>query len=292
MNDNEVVVRLTGVITANEYRKAVTHFVGLVNALTEAVADKVDVEWQLTDLDYGSAIMQFSGFANSQNSVRQVVAAYSVATQAAARRETIPYPAAVRTQLEALTSLINGHISAIEFSTSTVECVVTAPLPSSEEFPTKSSALGSIRRRVQMISERSSLYFNLYDSIFDEAVRCNMLTEQQEMMRDIWGKYVIVTGTVTRDKETGQPRSIHDILDIEVVNLAPRQGYRRVRGILEYNPNDPPSHQRLRRHRAASITPSTEPPLTPSLQSSQPDEKHSKSGLDLSGKPLYSSQTN
>jgi hypothetical protein len=240
---------LTGILTADEYRKAVNHFVGLVNALSDVVAERVSIDWQLSNIDYGSVLMEFSGYSNSESAVREVVAAYGVATRAAAERQPIPYPASVRSQLEALTGLINGHIKSIEFTTSTAESVVTAPIPHTEERAVKWTALGSVRGRVQTISDRQSLYFNLYDSVFDDAVRCTVLLEQQEMLRDIWGKEVIVTGTVTRNPDTGQPISISGIIDIQVINMLPRDTYKRFRGIVEYDPNDPPSHERIRRLR-------------------------------------------
>jgi hypothetical protein len=249
MNDNTVVIKLIGIIPLDKYHKAVANFAGFVNALTETVATTDKIDWQVTDLHYGSAYMQISAFSTNQSAVREVIAAYGVATRAAATKEPIPYPLSVRSPLEALTNLIDGRITSIEFHTVSQQVTVTSPPPATVESSTKWNALGSVRGKVQTLSERSSLFFNLYDNLFDDAVRCTMKWEQREMMRDIWGKEVIVTGTVTRNPTTGRPVTIQDVIDIEIINLTPLDSYRQVRGILAYHPNDLPSEERIRRLR-------------------------------------------
>ena len=49
-------------------------------------------------------------------------------------------------------------------------------------------SIGAITGRVQTLSNRAGLRFNLYDTLFDKAVACYLALGQEEFMREAWGQ--------------------------------------------------------------------------------------------------------
>ena len=48
----------------------------------------------------------------------------------------------------------------------------------------------------------------MYDELFDSAVSSYLGEEHEDMMRDAWGKRLIVEGWIRRDPETGRPVTV------------------------------------------------------------------------------------
>ena len=252
MRDNQIAVRFDGIVPLDEYHKAISHFAGLVTTLSDEVAGRDVVFWRVSDLEFGSATIEVTGEAHDVQLVRNVVAAFATATDAAARRQPIPYSEPIRAQLTALTKLINGNIHTIEFRTSEGGVSVENPIPAPERADARWIGLGSVRGEVETLSKRTRPYFVLYDRVFDKAVRCYMAQEQMETMRDIWGKQVAVTGTITRELATGRPFEVRDVIDVEVIQKMVPDSYRSLRGILGPATGLPSSEERIRRIRDES----------------------------------------
>jgi hypothetical protein len=252
MRDNQIAVRFDGLVSLQEYHKAISHFATLVAALSDEVAGKDVVVWHLSDLEFGSATIEVTGEAHDVQLVRNVVAAFATATKAAAKRQPIPYSPLIRAPLTALTKLINANIRAIEFRTSIGDVSVNNPVATPEKVNTRRIGLGSVRGEVETLSKHTRPYFVLCDRVFDKAVRCFMAPEQMETMRDIWGRQVVVTGTVTRELATGRPLEVRDVIDIEVVQMLAPDSYRSLRGILGAAIGLPSSEKRIRRIRDES----------------------------------------
>jgi hypothetical protein len=68
-------------------------------------------------------------------------------------------------------------------------------------------ALGSVEGKLQTISERGSLQFVVFDSLYDNGVNCFMSEELMEQAKDAFRKRVSVTGMVQYDQES-RPVSI------------------------------------------------------------------------------------
>ena len=49
------------------------------------------------------------------------------------------------------------------------------------------ATLGTIRGRIEMLSQRRGLHFSLYDSVYDLAVACFPAKDMESTMRDAWG---------------------------------------------------------------------------------------------------------
>ena len=77
--------------------------------------------------------------------------------------------------------------------------MLTTPVPDEEERKLRTRALGSIEGIVHTLQRREGLVFALYDSLLDRRVLCYLQPEQEEKMREIWGKRVRVTGSISRD---------------------------------------------------------------------------------------------
>ena len=101
-----------------------------------------------------------------------------------------------------------------------------------------SVSIGAITGRVQTLSSRSGLRFNLYDTVHDRAVACYLGQGQEEIMREAWGNRATVVGRVSRDPVTGKPLSIRDIRKVELLDDVAPGTYRQARGAIPWEPGD------------------------------------------------------
>ena len=87
----------------------------------------------------------------------------------------------------------------------------------------------------------------------DEGPWSHYLTEDQEdLMRDAWGRMVEVTGMITRDEITDRPRAIRRVADVQVLEEgADAFAFRRARGAVSPAPGSPASEVLIRRVRDA-----------------------------------------
>ena len=108
-------------------------------------------------------------------------------------------------------------------------------------------SLGTATGDVQTLTMRRGLKFTLYDSLFDRAISCYMMKGQEDKMRDIWGKRAVVSGKVGREPEHGRTISVRDITDIRVISTAQKGSWRKLRGIIPYDPDDEPVEILLKR---------------------------------------------
>lgn len=96
-------------------------------------------------------------------------------------------------------------------------------------------SIGAISGRVQTLSNRRSLRFNMYDTVHDKAVACYLQPGQEELMREAWGRRARVTGKVSRDSDSARPVAIRQILDIEILEDVAPGSYRRARGAAPWS---------------------------------------------------------
>jgi hypothetical protein len=118
--------------------------------------------------------------------------------------------------------------------------------------PATMSAIGAVTGRVQTLSNRAGLRFNLYDTVHDKAVACYLAQGQEELMRKAWGRRTRVTGRVSREATTGRPIAIRQIADVEILqeDMAPRS-YRLARGAVPWQEGDSLPEEIIRRLRDA-----------------------------------------
>lgn len=248
MNRDRIALKLNGVVPLDDYAKVIDHFANLVGALSKDVAGKDAVEWEIADLAVGSALAEIRGYAEDTQHIERVVTAYAVVGEAIAHNTPIPYSLVVAEQARLLTSVINGHVKSIEFivadKTITIEQPIVEAKPNDRTY-----ALGTVTGQVDTLKRRGYT-FTIYDLIFDRAVTCYLEPDQEDLMRDAWGKIATVTGEVARDAESGRPLEVRNVIHVEIANELDhdedRPSYEAARGILAGYFDDLPSEELIR----------------------------------------------
>ena len=252
MPDTTLLLALEGDVTLDQFSEAVTHFHRLLLQLTQEVAADTKIEWDLEDLQYGSAIMAVAGRAEDEEPVLRVVSAFEDVGQALQQHEPIPYSRHVARQAEALTKLISNDIKAVRLGTARKEAIIYGIFDADKIGSTRPIvSYGSVKGRVQSISNRGKLRFTIYDAVFDKAVSCYINEEQHHILTDIWDKIVFVSGRVTRQPDSGLPVSVREITSIELVPVIEPGSYRRARGVFAEFGDDEPAEASIRRLRDA-----------------------------------------
>jgi hypothetical protein len=250
MGDNTITIALEGDVELKNFTTVMLRFQNLIDLLSREVAGDQAIVWTLDDLQYGSAIATIAGIADDEEPVLRVIDAYARVGQALERHAPIPYSPAVAAEASHITRVIGGNIIAIRFETAKNDYSIYSPSktePSST--PSKRIALGVVKGRVQSISNRHKLRFTLYDALFDKPVSCYLEPDQEDLMREIWGNMVLVSGRVTREPDFGRATAVRDITSIEPVRESEPGDYKRARGALSWSPGDEPAEAFIRRLR-------------------------------------------
>jgi hypothetical protein len=249
MAETTFTLAINGEVPLDKFAEAIRDLWRLVNALTQEVSGKSDIAWFIDELAGGSAITTIRGEAEQTEDVERVVHAYAVVGRALERNEVIPYSPRVAKAARSLTSLLNGNITSMTFETEAVASTVTTGSP--DQSRAYLSAFGAVEGRIETLRSRRRLSFTLYDSLNDQAVYCSLRQEQAELVRDAWGRRVIVEGWVKREPTTGRPVEINAVEGIHILpELEPGQ-YRRARAIAPASPNAPSTEEVIRRMRDA-----------------------------------------
>lgn len=252
MPDTTVTFALEGDVTLDQFSEAVRHFNNLLLQLTQEVAADTKIEWDIEDLRSGSAILAVAGRADSDEPVQRVVSAFEDVGQSLQQHAPISYSRHVVREAEAITKLISTDIKAVRFSTARVEAIIYGTFDAKKIGFTKPMvSFGTVKGRVQSISNRGKLRFTLYDSVFDRPVSCYVSEEQQNILLDIWDKVVFVSGRVTRQPDSGQPVSVREVKVIDIVPMIEPGSYRQARGALAEATAVEPAEVSIRRMRDA-----------------------------------------
>lgn len=252
MPDTTLVFALEGEVTLAEFTDAVNHFQKLLLQLTQEVAADTKIEWDLEDLQYGSAIMAVAGRSDDDASVLRVISAFEDVGQSLQQHNPIPFSRHVAREAEALTKLIGQDITAVRLSTARKEAIIYGVFDVQKITQAKPMiAFGTVKGRVQSISNRGKLRFTLYDAVFDKPVNCFVAENRQEILTDIWDQQVFVSGRVTRQPDIGQPISVREITSIDFVPVVQPGSYRKARGILAGISDAEPAEISIRRLRDA-----------------------------------------
>jgi len=147
-----------------------------------------------------------------------------------------------------ITRILDGKISSIEFGVDDhIYHITQSYLP--EKPSTKAYSYGVIAGKVENLIGHKNLKLTLYDTLFNKGVICYVEEEKRELLRNIWGKNVTVSGCIYRDIITGRPIEIHDIETIEIIPLPEPGAYKKARGILPWKTGDETAEQTIRRIR-------------------------------------------
>jgi hypothetical protein len=243
-------------VTLEQYAAGVERFAQLVDALAREAG--ASVRWEIEDLEVGSAITTARAVSTNGTpsaDIERVTHAFLSVGIALERHEPIPFSPEVQQAAEEVADVLRLGVDAIRFETAEAEAVVTSaepqvppPVISRQSFR---PAYGAVRGRVQTLSNRNTLRFTLYDLLTDRAVSCYVAKEQEELLRDIWGRQAEVEGVVSRDPLTGRPLSVRQVRDIRPLPEAEPQAWRRSRGAVPRRKGEPRAEDRIRRLRDA-----------------------------------------
>jgi len=250
MANDTLTLRMDGEVPLNLFADAMGHFTGLIASLTKEVAAEATIEWVVTALEGGSAEATILGLCAEAEPVQRVVNAYGIVGTALSRSEAVPYSGSVAEYARALTGILDGKITRLRFETDYGIADVTTASAHVRES-TLPPAWGTVKGIVQTLTNRRRLYFTLYDALFDQAVRCYLVTGRENEMRNAWGKRVRVTGRVVRDPVFGRPVEVRDIDNVEVLDDTPGNGLREAQGIVPVPPDSEKPEITLRRMRDA-----------------------------------------
>ena len=246
MAKSTLTFELGGRVDIRQLEEGITSFRRLIATL----AVNENVEWVVEDLQSGSATITVHGEADNPAKVERIVDLYGKLGQALELGEDLHYDPSITRAANEIQNLARS-LEYVRFETPDADYTIygNGTLPSQ---PGTTSAIGAIAGRVQILSNRAGLRFNLYDTVHDKAVACYLAQGQEELMRKAWGRRTRVTGRVSREATTGRPIAIRQIADVEILqeDMAPRS-YRLARGAVPWQEGDSLPEEIIRRLRDA-----------------------------------------
>lgn len=232
MAGKTVTLVMNGEVPLEIFAEAVGHFQRLIRALSRELGPRASVRWVLSDMEFGSADMSFSGDSDTPEVVEGVGRAFVSVGDALSTGRAIPYSPRVIAPARALGALVGDFVTSIEFRADDEHATVFSG--GSTPAALLLGAYGAISGLVETLRMRGGLRFTLYDDIFDLPVRCSLRPNQSDLMRDAWGRKAIVEGWVERNSLTGVPARVSDIVTIQLLSADDQGGYWQAAGVSPY----------------------------------------------------------
>ncbi len=249
MANNKISLTLNGDVPLKQFSEAMLHLNELIILLSKEVGENAQIEWQIEELEAGSATATVVGIYQDDYVVEKIVGAYETIGRALEKDEPIPYSQMIVKETKAITGIINEKISSVEFFTNNYSSSLITTHGVGIVKTKDKESLGSVRGLVETLSRRQSLRFIVYDDLFDKAVKCCFKETQVDMIRDIWDKRVVVTGSIIHDISSGRPILIKEIQDIKVLPVDTEGVFLKSRGKIPWETGDEPSEKTIRRLR-------------------------------------------
>lgn len=259
MRTETITLVLDGDVSLAEFARAIAGLRTLLNNLSKEVGGGAEIQWNVDDLERGSTIASFRGAAKKstqQPEVAKVVRAYGEVGLALEKHLQMPYSLPVARAADKIAGIVNGRVESIRFETEEVDATIRAPETASDRsanapLPASIRSYGAVEGRVQTLTNRGSLRFTLYDLLNDRAVSCYLKEGYEDMMRDAWGRLVMVEGIISRDTFKGTPQTVRQVTRVEPIVEAGPESYRQARGIVPVGPNSLMPEDAIRRLRDA-----------------------------------------
>ena len=236
MAKDTLTLVLNGEVSLSVFSEAIRGLLNLVDGLQADVASGKHIDWIIDTLDSGSATAVIRGVVENEAdlpSVERVVAAYEDVGLSIRKGRQFSYSSSVKSAAKRIIGLVNGHITSVRFETADVDVEFSKrPTELSEvTSPTVSeTAYGSVRGRVQSMTSRGRLRFTLYDLTDDRAISCYLTAGSEDIMREAWGKLVMLEGLVRRDPETGRATTVRQVKDLQIISEGKDDDYREAIG--------------------------------------------------------------
>lgn len=251
---DSVTLRLDGSVTMANFARATSDFSKVLAELAKERGADARVEWVVSGLEYGSAILTAAPRPVSEEDEELVTALVDdfieVARQVQEHPTVLDRPVLRLIHSISQVAVDDEHEVVFETAESEVSFLRgSQPVPSQRQSKV---VLGTIRGRVQTLQQRKGLRFVLYDLVHDKAVTCYLSEAQEGLMRNAWGRLVEVSGTITRDLVSDRPRAVRRVTDVRVLaDDGDAFDFRRARGAIRPVPDSPPSEVLIRRVRDA-----------------------------------------
>ena len=244
---NTITFELGGRVDLNGFAQGVAAFRRLVDALTPGNAGVV---WIIDDLQPGSAVVTLRAETGSDYEIARIIADYeNIAAVLAQNEHPLLESGRVKSAADRIKSLTE-FVDYVRFQTAENDFTIY-PNGDHRARPTAAVSIGVVTGRIQTLSNRNGLRFNLYDTIHDKAVACYLAPHQTELIREAWGCRAAITGHITREAQTGRPITIRQITDIETLAEPAPGAYRQARGAVPWQPGDLLPEDAIRRLRDA-----------------------------------------
>ena len=247
MAKNTLTFELGGRVELAGFADGIRAFRRLVDALTPKSAG---VTWVVDDLQPGSAVVTLLGESDNPAAVEGVVEKFEIVGAGLSEHD----------DLHKFTKQVRDAAVDVRNLTATTD-YVRLETPDSDYTifpnghtpgrPAPTVAIGAITGRVQTLSNRGGLRFNLYDVLHDKAVACYLASGQEEQMREAWGRRARISGRVFREAVTGRPIAIRKIMDVEILSESKPGSYREARGAVPWQPGYPMPEDIIRKLRDA-----------------------------------------
>ena len=235
MSETTLTFEIGGRVEMRDLREGISLFVDLVAALSPSRG----VSWVVEDMRAGSAITTLRGEADDTAVLERIVADYEkIGLELSQNQDPSHVRLAARSASRDILALA-GRVDYVKFKTPTQNYMVFGNGTEVEDAPTSPLvSIGAITGRVQTVSNRSGLIFNLYDDVLDRRVTCYLEPGQKEMMREAWDRRVSVSGSISRNSATGAPTSIRDISKVDILEDPVPGAYRNARGAVPWKSGD------------------------------------------------------
>ena len=230
MAKTTVTFELGGRVEIEHLAQGISQFRNLMECLTPKGSG---VAWVVEDLQPGSAVATLRGEASDIAAVERIVGEYESFGASMSRHEDTALTD--QSLLKAASGIrkLAATVEYVRFETAENDYTLRgSDEPHDEPEPT--TAIGAVTGRVQTLSSRAGLRFNLYDTVHDKAVGCYLASGQEELMREAWGRRARVSGSVSREASTGIPIAIRRILDVEILTDPEPGSYENARGTVPW----------------------------------------------------------
>jgi len=231
--DDTLTIKLNGTIDAGDFAEAMRRFNKFVRALSTEVDRKAKITLDVEDLQVGSTLVSTHIAAPEPQIVVGTVQSYHDTTQLIARH----LPLEGHTKSVQHWGRMIGDLPRLRSIESVrLESVLGEALLVREEIQVDKApvtlrySMGALRGRVETLSRRRGLRFVLYDLLNDTPVSCYLSVGQEELMRDAWGRLVLVHGNVGRDAEQWRPEVMRQITDVTILKEVEPESYLGLRG--------------------------------------------------------------
>ena len=248
MSGNTLTFELGGEVNIDDLENGVARFRRLVSALATGVA----VTWVVEDLYAGSATITIRAESSDDAGIERILEDYASVGYSLAEGEPLQYSQSKIIEAANDIALLAKSHEYIRFETPYTDYTIYSNGTALKKSDSPSSAIGVVTGTVQTLSNRAGLTFNLYDIIHDKSVRCYLKPGQEELMREAWGKRTRVTGTVSRESDSGRPIAIRDILKVELVEEIQPGSYKLAKGAVPWKHGDMLPEEAVRRVRDRS----------------------------------------